>query len=170
MSKILLYRYYDSPVGRLMIGELGGIPAVCTWIDTPSHNQILKTIPDRLNAEYELGDSVTLQSMATWLDEYFSGKKPGIPEVLITGSDFKQRILRTLCSIPYGKTVSYSELARMSGFSTATRAVATAVAKNPLSIFIPCHRVIRADGSPGCYAGSSDSKKLYLLSLESKTQ
>lgn len=151
-----------------MVAEWNGMPAVCSWHATPSHNTVLKTMSRRLNAELTEGDSLTLANMTGWLDRYFTGGNPEMPDVLITGSEFVQRVLRTLCTIPYGTRVAYGELARMSGFPRAVRAVASAVANNPLSLFIPCHRVICADGSLGRYAGLNDSKKEYLLTLEKR--
>lgn len=149
-----------------MIAEYNGLPAICSWIDTPSHISVLRTMRRRLNAELTEGDSITLHKMSIWLDRYFSGANPETPDVLITGSDFARNVMQTLCNIPYGTTVAYGELARLAGVAAAVRAVASAVANNPLSLFIPCHRVICADGSPGRYAGTLDAKKQFLITLE----
>jgi methylated-DNA-[protein]-cysteine S-methyltransferase len=80
-------------------------------------------------------------------------------------SPFAREVYRSLLQIPPGETVSYGELATLAGHPGAARAVGTAMAANPLALAIPCHRVVRADGSAGRY-GSCDALKPYLLSLE----
>jgi methylated-DNA-[protein]-cysteine S-methyltransferase len=79
--------------------------------------------------------------------------------------DFARAVYRALLTVPPGETVSYGELATMAGHPRAARAVGSAMAANPLPLVIPCHRVVRADGSPGRY-GDCDALKPYLLSLE----
>lgn len=102
-----------------------------------------------------------------WLDEYFSGSEPGfMPPVELFGSDFRRRVWTELMDIPYGETVTYGELAKRLGVKSA-QAVGGAVGHNPISIVVPCHRVLGADGSLTGYAGGVD-KKARLLELERK--
>ncbi|MBN1327124.1 MAG: methylated-DNA--[protein]-cysteine S-methyltransferase [Candidatus Cloacimonetes bacterium] len=102
------------------------------------------------------------------LIEYFKGTRrnfalPVKPE----GTEFQQKVWHLLMDIPYGDTLTYQELAERAGNSKASRAVGIANSKNPISIIIPCHRVVRKNGESGGYAGGVVNKK-YLLRLESR--
>lgn len=100
-----------------------------------------------------------------WLDLYFSGKKPDfIPPLKPQGTPFQQKVWRELLNIPYGATVSYGEMARRINCRSA-QAIGQAVHRNPISIIIPCHRVIGADGSLTGYASGLDIKR-QLLQIE----
>ena len=109
-----------------------------------------------------------------WLDGYFAGKIPGaIPKIRPAGSEFQMKIWNELLKIPYGSTVTYGELARtVAGLSGRERmsaqAVGNAVSRNPISVIIPCHRVLGADGSLTGYAGGVERKRA-LLTLEADT-
>ncbi len=100
------------------------------------------------------------------LDAYFSKRRRtfSVPVTFISGSSFTRAVWRAIPAIPYGQTVSYAELARRAGVS-GTRAVGNAVGNNPLPILIPCHRVIRKNGTMGGYSGGPEIKRL-LLELE----
>lgn len=106
-----------------------------------------------------------------WLDIYFRGEEPGDdPPIRCSGTPFQRTVWRMLRTIPYGKTLSYGELARRiseeSGrASVSARAVGGAVARNPVAILIPCHRVLGANAALTGYAGGLD-RKLWLLKLE----
>ena len=108
-----------------------------------------------------------------WLDRYFAGKRPNIAELDLApeGTEFRRKVWDILCSIPYGETTTYGEIARqleiLEGKKSSAQAVGGAVGHNPISIIIPCHRVIGADGSLGGYAGGT-YRKSALISLESK--
>lgn len=100
-----------------------------------------------------------------WLDRYFAGENPAVDLPLApSGTDFQQHVWRAVCGVAYGDTISYGALARRVGCRSA-RAVGAALAKNPLWILIPCHRVVGADGSLIGYAGGLE-KKAALLALE----
>lgn len=107
-----------------------------------------------------------------WLDSYFSGKRPDINELDINliGSEFRKNVWEILKNIPYGETTTYKEIAKILANQKeisrmSAQAVGGAVGHNPISIIIPCHRVIRSDGSLTGYAGGLD-KKIYLLEHE----
>ena len=107
-----------------------------------------------------------------WLDEYFNGKKPEITELDLApiGSEFAKNVWKILCEIPYGKVTTYGEIAKkmakiMHKEKMSAQAVGGAVGHNPISIIIPCHRVVGANGSLTGYAGGID-KKIYLLKHE----
>jgi len=104
-----------------------------------------------------------------WLDRYFAGREPDILELPLApmGSKFCQSVWRELCKIPYGKTTTYGAIAKKIGCKSA-RAVGQAVGHNPISIIIPCHRVVGTNGSLTGYAGGL-SIKIKLLELEGVT-
>lgn len=111
-----------------------------------------------------------ISAAKAWLDSYFQGQAPALgPELPLRprGTDFQKKVWARLSRIPYGRTMSYSEIARDLGGSSA-RAVGSAVGKNPLSIFIPCHRVLGKNGSLTGYAGGLERKR-FLLELEKGT-
>lgn len=100
-----------------------------------------------------------------WLDDYFAGKRPcNVPRLNPQGTAFQKRVWQALLTIPYGKTVSYGEIARMVGCKSA-QAVGQAVGANPIALIIPCHRIIAAHGQLGGYEYGIEIKKK-LLELE----
>lgn len=109
-----------------------------------------------------------LSSCKRQLEKYFAGslKKFEIPFDL-KGTEFQKKVWKELCTIPYGETCSYKDIAKSINNDSATRAVGSANGKNPLCIVIPCHRVIASDGTLGGYSGGLDKKKL-LLAVEGK--
>ena len=117
-------------------------------------------------------DEEILIKTKKWLDRYFNGEKPEISELNLSpnGSIFAKNVWKLLCKIPYGKTTTYGELAKkvaevMGKNRMSAQAVGGAVGHNPISIIIPCHRVVGADGSLTGYAGGID-KKIKLLEHE----
>lgn len=109
-----------------------------------------------------------LATCIRWLDLYFSGRQPDFfPPIAFHGTPFQQRVWQVLLDIPYGKTISYGDLAHRIGCRSA-QAVGQAVGKNPIAIIVPCHRVIGGDGSMTGYAYGLERKR-YLLALESKS-
>ena len=119
-----------------------------------------------LGAEIVDSTSPVIELSVAQLDEYFSGKRHDfdIP-LLFAGTDFQKVVWNALLDIPYGMTVSYSEMARRIGRPEAVRAVANANGANAISIFAPCHRVIGSDRTLTGYGGGLDAKE-YLLKLE----
>ena len=107
-----------------------------------------------------------LDEAARQLEEYFAGRRRSFDLPLRSpGTPFQERVWRTLAEVPYGGTWSYQQLARTAGLFRAVRAVAQAVAANPLPILVPCHRIVRSDGHLGGYAGGR-ARKRWLLDLE----
>ena len=103
----------------------------------------------------------------TWLEDYFTGKQPDIKNIPLDppGTDFQKRVWQYLLTIPYGETRTYGDLAK--ALDSSPRAIGGAVGRNPISILIPCHRVVGSDGSLTGYAGGLDAKR-FLLALEAK--
>ncbi|MGN1001500.1 MAG: methylated-DNA--[protein]-cysteine S-methyltransferase [Oscillospiraceae bacterium] len=121
----------------------------------------------------EKGETPVLALARTWLDRYFAGERPPIGDIPLApeGGAFRQTVWRLLCEIPYGQVVTYGELARKAASrlgkeKMAAQAVGGAVGHNPISILIPCHRVVGADGSLTGYGGGIE-RKLWLLRHES---
>lgn len=168
MDKIKITRY-DSPVGEMLIGSFGDKLCICDWAVEKRRGTIDRRICRHLNAEYEEGLSDTVSKTIMQLNEYFAGirRQFSIP-VVFTGSPFQCRVWTELMRIPYGATVSYAELARRIDNPKAVRAVASANATNPISIFVPCHRVIGTNHKLTGYGGGLDAKG-ELLALEART-
>lgn len=125
-----------------------------------------------VSAATERGELQCFKRLENWLERYFGGENPPPNEIKITpdGSFFRKTVWKILTEIPYGKTASYGEIAKKAAESfgkerISARAVGGAVGHNPISIIIPCHRVLGAHGEIVGYAGGID-KKLKLLALE----
>ncbi len=107
-----------------------------------------------------------LSALRTQLGEYFAGRRRDFDlPLVLAGTGFQERVWRELVQIPFGETISYDELARRAGSPGASRAAGQANGRNPIAIVVPCHRVVRASGEAGGYAGGPD-RKLRLLDLE----
>ena len=114
-------------------------------------------------------DALTEQAMRE-LREYFAGTRKAFSvPILPEGTAFQKRVWQALRAIPYGGTRSYAEVAEAAGAPGAALAAGQAIGANPIPVLIPCHRVIRADGSIGGFSGGLDLKR-YLLNLENKTK
>lgn len=134
------------------------------WFDGQKY--FLSSIKSSLEEKHNLKIFIDTKN---WLDRYFAGKNPSIKEIPIApqGSKFRQSVWKQLCKIPYGEVSTYGKIAQTLGKEKmSAQAVGGAVGHNPISIIIPCHRVIGANGSLTGYAGGLD-KKIKLLELES---
>lgn len=107
-----------------------------------------------------------LEQAGEQLQDYLKGARTSFSLPLhLAGTDFQQRVWREIAKIPFGQTITYSDLAQRVGAPRAVRAAGTATGKNPIGIIVPCHRVVGKNGSFGGYAGGLDRKR-YLLNLE----
>lgn len=154
---------YPSPVGTIYLaGEDGALTGL--WIEGQKY--FAATLDQRQTQQLE---SAPLLAAKRWLDAYFQkAPLPPLPPLAPKGSAFRQEVWKLLLEIPYGKTTTYGALAqtlRSRGISAAAQAVGGAVGHNPISIIIPCHRVVGADGSLTGYAGGVQVKRR-LLELE----
>lgn len=163
---MLAVRHYDSPVGKFLLAQreeaLVGI-----WMEGQKY-----FLGSCKGEEIKEADTQVLKDAAEWLDGYFKGEKPPIDSLAIKpdGSAFRREVWNILCQIPYGQVTTYGEIAKkiasgQNRASMSAQAVGGAVGHNPLSIVIPCHRVVGADGSLTGYAGGVDKKK-WLLAWE----
>ena len=158
---------YDSPLGAITLAS-DGFALTGLWFEGQ------KYFSATLTAEHTERIIPVFEKSIEWLDIYFSGRDPGFsPPLCLKGTDFQNKVWNILLKIPYGKTVTYGQIAEImvkTGWmvKVSARAVGGAVGRNPVSIIVPCHRVIGADGSLTGYAGGVERKKK-LLALEMKS-
>jgi methylated-DNA-[protein]-cysteine S-methyltransferase len=159
------YRTLDTPVGTLLLAatETGLIRVAYA---SEGHDQVLTTLAARISPRI-LHAPERLDTAARQLEEYFAGRRRGfdLPLDFRLSRGFRRLVLDHLSDIAYGHTASYAAVAAAAGNPRAVRAAATACATNPLPVVVPCHRVVRADGSVGGYVGGPAAKQT-LLRLE----
>ena len=157
---------YDSPVGRLTLAS-DGLNLAGLWMEGQKY--FGGTVPGELRPNEELE---VFSRAKDWLDRYFNGKKPEPSELPLApvGGEFRRTVWELLCEIPYGELTTYGQIAReaakrLQRESMSAQAVGGAGGHNPISIIIPCHRVVGTGGSLTGYAGGLD-KKIWLLKHE----
>ncbi len=159
------YRIVDSPVGSLLLAatETGLVRVAFASED---HERVLQDLSDRISPRL-LHHRARLDDAAQELDEYFAGRRRtfGLDLDWRLSAGFRATVLQHLPAIAYGHTASYAAVAELAGRPKAVRAVGTACATNPLPVVVPCHRVVRSDGSMGGYLGGAAAKAA-LLGLE----
>ena len=162
----IIITYYESPVGELILGSFRDRLCLCDWAVEKRRDKIDRRVCQVFNSHYDIGLSDILQETILQLKEYFAGKRMdfSIP-LAFSGSLFQCKVYAELMKIPYGTTISYAELARRIENPNAVRAVASANSMNPISILVPCHRVIGSNHKLTGYAGGLKAKQ-YLLTLE----
>jgi methylated-DNA-[protein]-cysteine S-methyltransferase len=162
----IAYRTVDSAVGPLLLAATPrGMLRVA--FANEDHDSVLQNLAERVSPRV-LEAPTRLDPVVRQLDEYFTGRRNSFDVALdwSLSQGFRRTVLEHLnAEIGYGATVSYATLARLSGSPKAVRAVGTACATNPIPIFVPCHRVIRSDGTAGAYRGGPAAKRV-LLDLE----
>lgn len=158
------YTTMDSPIGELFIAatELG---LVRIAFENGNWEAVATQLGRRIGPLKD--DPTTLQPIIAELEEYFAGKRKeftiGVDLRLANG--FRRNVLEYLRSIPYGETKSYAEVAQAAGSPRAMRAVGSACANNPIPLVVPCHRIVRSDGTMGGYGGGLSIKES-LLDME----
>lgn len=148
-----------SPLGTMLLARTKhGLAGA--WFELQKHH------PDAIDAP-ERGDDPLLAETARQLREYFAGARSAFDVALdLQGTDFQRAVWSSLLDIPPGRTTTYGEIARELGVPAASRAVGAAVGRNPVSIIVPCHRVVGSSGALTGYAGGLDRKRS-LLRIES---
>ena len=162
----IAYRTVDSPVGTLLLAATDeGLVRVA--FDREDHDAVLVSLAEKVSPRIMLAPG-RLDRAARELDEYFAGGRRAfdLPLDFRLSSGFRRSVLAHLPDIAYGRTESYAQVAAAAGSPRAVRAVGSACASNPLPLVVPCHRVVRSDGSFGGYRGGPEAKRL-LLTLES---
>jgi methylated-DNA-[protein]-cysteine S-methyltransferase len=159
------YRIVGSPVGPLLLAatEQGLVRVAYARQD---HDSVLQALADRVSPRI-LHAPARLDLAARELGEYFAGRRRAfdLPLDWRLSAGFRRTVLRHLPEIGYGHTASYATVAQLAGNPRAVRAVGSACAANPMPVVVPCHRVVRSDGSMGGYLGGADAKRA-LLTLE----
>lgn len=164
MSDKVFIQHYDSPLGRILLGS-DGTALTGLWFDGQ------KYAPDTSGTACAQKNLSVFQQACRWLDLYFQGRDPGFtPPLALQGTDFQKMVWQILETIPYGQTLTYGQIAGLVAEKTgrkqmSAQAIGGAVGHNPISLIIPCHRVIGAQGQLTGYAGGLDRKKK-LLCLE----
>lgn len=160
------FQRHDSPLGSIL---LGATTEGLVRVGLPSEDEeaVLDELARRVSARVLFAPRDAVTCARRQLDEYFKAQRYTFSVTLdwrlTTG--FRREVLRATAQIPYGQTVSYRQVATQAGSPAAVRAAGTALATNPLAILVPCHRVLRSDGTLGAYRGGSDVKA-QLLGLE----
>ena len=159
------YRVVDSPVGGLLLAATD-VGLVRVAFAREDYDVVLQSLSDRISPRI-LDAPARLDAAARELDEYFAGRRRAfdLPLDRRLAKGFRGTVLLHLSEIDYGNTATYASLARLSGNPKAVRAVGTACATNPLPVVVPCHRVVRSDGTMGGYLGGVEAKRM-LLGLE----
>ncbi|WP_425284278.1 methylated-DNA--[protein]-cysteine S-methyltransferase [Arthrobacter alpinus] len=160
------YRVVDSPLGQLLLaGTEAGLVRVA--FATEGHDLVLEQLATTIGPRILRAPS-RLDRAAIELEEYFAGRRTDFDLALDLrlATGFRREVLDHLPTIGYGHTASYAAVAAMTSSPRAVRAVGTACARNPLPLVLPCHRVVKSDGSQGAYLGGVEAKAL-LLALES---
>ncbi len=162
--------YYQSPIGIFLIASRDN-KIIGVWQKDQKH--YLENIEEEIIISDQI--PVIIQTKK-WLDQYFNGEKPNIEELVLNpiGSDFRKRVWKILTRIPYGTVTTYKKISEMVAKEMnlehmSAQAVGNAIGHNPISIIIPCHRVIGTNGSLIGYAGGLD-KKAYLLNHEKEDE
>lgn len=139
---------------------------MCDSVRGRHHERVRRRLSRLLGAEFIEGTSAVIATAEAQLDEYFAGERREFDLLLMfAGTEFQKAVWNELMLIPHGRTTTYGELARRIGHPAAVRAIANAIGSNALSILVPCHRVIGADGTLTGYAGGLPAKR-HLLALE----
>jgi methylated-DNA-[protein]-cysteine S-methyltransferase len=153
------YSITDTPVGTLLLAATEkGLVRVAYALE--DHDRVLEQLANRVSPRV-LRAPARLDRAAREIEEYLAGRRSrfDLPLDLQLSHGFRRVVLSHLPEIGYGKTASYATIAAAAGNPRAVRAVGSACATNPLPIVVPCHRVVRSDGSLGGYAGGTDVKK-----------
>ncbi|MDC7289027.1 methylated-DNA--[protein]-cysteine S-methyltransferase [Blautia schinkii] len=161
---MLYTTYYQSPVGQILLAAKDDA-LVGAWFENQKY--FLGSLKDE---QTEQADYPLLLQVQSWLDRYFAGEKPENSELKLApgGSEFRRAVLELLCQIPYGQVTTYGEIskkiaAKFGRKHMSAQAVGGAVGHNPISIIIPCHRVLGSGGSLTGYAGGLDKKRWLLM-------
>jgi methylated-DNA-[protein]-cysteine S-methyltransferase len=156
------YRTFDTPVGTLLLAATErGLVRVAFEVE--DHDRVLADLAARVSPRI-LSAPGRLEPAVGQLEEYFAGRRRvfSLEIDLRLTSGFRRRVIDHLPDIAYGRTASYSQVATAAGSPRAVRAVGSACATNPLPVVIPCHRVVRSDGTVGGYLGGTAAKRTLL--------
>jgi methylated-DNA-[protein]-cysteine S-methyltransferase len=160
------YTTYDAPFGPLV---LGATDAGLVRLSFDPVDDVVADLAARLSPRV-VGAPARLDGVRRQLDEYFGGSRRVFDiqvDLALAGTAFRRSVLAAADAIPYGEVRSYRDIARSAGSPAAVRAVGSALGANPVCVVVPCHRVLRSDGSISGYAGGPERKE-FLLRLEAR--
>ena len=154
----------NSPLGDIAVVADGN---ELVFLDFEENQERKQAQLRRRFGEVQLTEKQNVLGMRDRIDRYFQGDRQAFDGINLSagGTDFQRQVWQALCDIPWGQSISYDQLARDIGNDRAIRAAASANARNPISIIVPCHRVIGKNGSMRGYAGGED-RKIWLLQHE----
>ena len=159
MNITVYFDHIDTPLGEMLLAT-DGLALTGAWFDRQRY------LPSIDEGWQRRRDSAVLRRAAAMLDEYFAGTRTTFDIALApAGTPFQRAVWNEIFAVPYGQTIAYRDLATRTGHPAAVRAAGAATGRNPLSIFVPCHRIVGADGALTGYAGGLDRKRA-LLALE----
>lgn len=165
MEPIFIHPFH-TPFGELLLGSFNNELCLCDWRYRRMRSTIDARIQRDLQTEYVEGGSPVIEETKAQLNAYFTGERTTFDLALrLVGTDFQQRVWKSLLAVPYGTTLSYAAMTAQVAEPTAIRAVASANGANALSIIVPCHRIIGSKGELTGYAGGIPAKRK-LLQLE----
>lgn len=152
---------YDSPLGKLTLAGKNN-KLIGLWIEGQKH--FFENFKDKTKKNDDLA---IFRKTEKWLDSYFNGENPSIKNLDLNpqGTDFRLKVWKILEEISYGEVVTYGDIAKKISYDMSSQAVGGAVGHNPISIIVPCHRVVGFDGKLTGYAGGLENK-VKLLELE----
>ena len=166
MDNKISFKYHKINYGELMIGSIEDKLCICDWRYRKMRDAVDARLKKYFKADFVEEKSEVIEKTTIQLAEYFNYKRRVFELPLaFAGTDFQQKVWQVLVEVPFGKILSYQQLAENVGNKKAVRAVAGANGANAISIIVPCHRVIGSDGKLTGYAGGLAVKKK-LLSLE----
>jgi methylated-DNA-[protein]-cysteine S-methyltransferase len=159
MNTTVYFDEFASPLGPILLAA-DGVALTGAWFDGQRYFPVIDTCWQRSR------DHPVLRRAAAMLGEYFEGRRPQFDIALApAGTPFQRAVWNQIRAVPFGGTIAYRDLAARTGNPSAVRAAGAATGRNPLSIFVPCHRIVGADGTLTGYAGGLDRKRA-LLALE----
>lgn len=163
MNTIFIYKY-QIPIGELLLGSFENKLCLCDWSNRKGRKTIDNKLQRSLNAQYKTEKSKVISETIIQLEEYFQKDREtfNLP-LLFIGTDLQKEVWGSLLQIPFGETKTYKDLSHVLNKPNAVRAIANAIGANPISIIIPCHRIIGTNGNLTGYAGGLDCKKKLLL-------
>ena len=158
---------YHSTCGELVLAACEGRLYACDWQANGRWEATERRLRRYLSVPWEPAEASVVREAVSQLDAYFEhrSRRFSLP-IAFCGTSFQQEVWQALLALPYGVRCSYADMARRIGRPSSVRAVASAIAANPLSIVVPCHRVLGADGRLAGYAGGGEAKQ-WLLAWES---
>jgi len=161
----ILTKTIHTLCGTLLLGAWQDVLCLCEW-DVGRTRRSFRRLSCLLDTAYCEGTSAVLEEAARQLEDYFAGRRRifDLP-ILTVGTAFQKRVWQELMKIPYGETVTYSDVAIAVGCSAGVRAVATAIRDNAISVIVPCHRVVARQRGKGGYSGGMQTKR-WLLEME----